>query len=143
MEQTITAFFRQYQQHFQQGLQGTADMAAVAASYAPAFIAASPAGVSTGHNDVQLPQVMEQGFARYRQLGTRDMLLREVHVVPIDALHCLAHVGWTASYARDGQGDIRIDFEVHYLMQLLDGKPKIFGWVAEDEEALLREHGVV
>ena len=86
---------------------------------------------------------MEQGFARYRQLGTRDMLLREVYVVPIDALHCLAHVGWTAIYARDGQGDIRIDFEVHYLMQLLDGKPKIFGWVAEDEEALLREHGVV
>jgi len=35
-----------------------------------------------------------------------------------------------------------IDFDVHYLVQKLDGDPKIFGWVSGDEQALLRKHGI-
>ena len=63
--------------------------------------------------------------------------------MPIDELHCLAHVGWTASYAKAGQGDIVIDFEVHYLVQEFDGEAKVFGWVSGDEQALLKERGVI
>jgi hypothetical protein len=29
------------------------------------------------------------------------------------------------------------------LMQQLDGEPKIFGWVSGDEQALLRQHGIL
>jgi hypothetical protein len=35
-----------------------------------------------------------------------------------------------------------IDFDVHYLVQQLDAEPKVFGWISEDEQALLREHGI-
>ncbi len=36
-----------------------------------------------------------------------------------------------------------IDFDVHYLVQNLEAKAKVFGWVAGDEEALLKEHGII
>jgi hypothetical protein len=71
------------------------------------------------------------------------MRIRDVRVSPIDEHHCVAHVAWTASYARQGQADATIDFDVHYLVQKLDGEPKIFGWVSGDEQAILREHGII
>lgn len=143
MDKHIHEFFRQYVEFFRQGLRNEADLDQVASSYASAFIAASPAGVMAGYNDGQLQQVMQQGFERYRQMGTKDMALRGVRIDPIDEHHCLAHVAWTATYARDAAPDTAIDFEVHYLMQQLDGTPRIFGWVSGDEQALLRQHGIL
>ena len=142
-EKFIHEFFKRYQDFFRQGLKNEADMEQVASSYATAFIAASPAGVMAGQNDKQLKQVMSQGFERYRQLGTKDMVLRGVRIDPIDEHHCLAHVAWTATYDRGATPDVSIDFDVHYLVQQLDGEPKIFGWVSGDEQALLKQHGIV
>jgi hypothetical protein len=55
----------------------------------------------------------------------------------------VAHVAWTATYARKDQPDVTIDFDVHYFVRTLDGKSKVFGWVSGDEQALLRKHGIV
>jgi hypothetical protein len=55
----------------------------------------------------------------------------------------VAHLGWTATYARKDQPDIAIDFDVHYLVQTLDEMPKVFGWVSGDEQELLRKHGII
>ncbi|MOA64116.1 hypothetical protein D3C78_1900710 [compost metagenome] len=56
----------------------------------------------------------------------------------------MAHVAWTATYARKDQPDVAIDFDVHYFVQTLDREaPKVFGWVTGDEQALLREHGII
>jgi hypothetical protein len=115
----------------------------VASLYASEFIAASPAGVTTGKNDDQLKQIMTQGYARYRAIGTRAMRIRHIRLSPIDQHHCMAHVAWTATYARKDQNDTAIDFDVHYLVQKLDGDAKVFGWVSGDEQALLRKHGIV
>jgi hypothetical protein len=142
-EKRVREFFERYQDFFRQGLKGKADMEQVASSYATAFIAASPAGVNVGQNDEQLRQVMWQGFERYRQIGTKDMTLRAVRIDPIDEHHCVAHVAWTATYDRGAAPDARIDFDVHYFMQQLDGEPRIFGWVSGDEQALLRQHGIL
>jgi hypothetical protein len=45
-------------------------------------------------------------------------------------------------FARKGQTDVTIDFDVHYLVQKLAGEPKIFGWVSGDEQEVLRKHGI-
>jgi hypothetical protein len=71
------------------------------------------------------------------------MRIRNVRLSPIDEHHCVAHVAWTATYARRDQADAAIDFDVHYFVQKLDGEPKVFGWVSGDEQALLREHGII
>jgi hypothetical protein len=142
MEETIRRFFERYERLFNQALAGQADMNEVAGMYAAEFIAASPAGVMAGKNDEQLRQAMAQGYERYRALGTKNMRLRNVRISRMDDQHCVAHAAWTATYARAGEADIVIDFEVHYLVQVIEDVPKVFGWVSGDEEAVLREHGV-
>jgi hypothetical protein len=52
-------------------------------------------------------------------------------------------VAWTAVYARTGESDIAVDFDVHYFLQSLEDAPKVFGWVSGDEQALLKERGVI
>jgi len=143
METSVRKFFERYESLFKQSLGGDIDMDEVAALYASEFIAASPAGVMTGKNDDQLKRVMAQGYAHYRAIGTKEMRIRNVRLSPIDEHHCLAHVAWTATYARKDQSDVAIDFDVHYFVQKLDGEPKVFGWISGDEQALLREHGII
>ncbi|MBZ9856304.1 nuclear transport factor 2 family protein [Mesorhizobium sp. CA13] len=143
MEMSVKRFFERYQQFFKASLGGSMDMDEAASLYTSEFIAASPAGVVTGKNDDQLKQVMAQGYAHYRAIGTKEMRIRDIRISPIDEHHCVAHVAWTATYARKGQADVGIDFDVHYLVRKLDGEPKIFGWVSGDEQALLKKHGIV
>ena len=143
LEISVREFLERYARFFNGALAGTVGTDELADLYAAEFIAAGPAGVMTGKNDERLEQVMAQGYARYRALGTKAMRIRDVRITPIDERHCLAHVAWTATYARSDRTDLAIEFDVHYLIQILNGTPKVFGWVAGDEEALLREHGIV
>jgi hypothetical protein len=143
METAVKKLFERYERFFMQSLGGNIDMDEVASLYAREFIAASPAGVMTGKNDEQLKTIMAQGYAHYRAIGTKDMRIRNLRMSPIDEHHCVAHVAWTATYSREHRPDVTIDFDVHYLVQKLDGEPKIFGWVSGDEQAVLREHGVI
>ena len=143
MENAVRKFFERYESIFNRSLGGDMDMDAVASLYASEFIAASSAGVKAGKNDDQLKQVMAEGYARYREMGTKEMRIRNIHVSPMDEHHCMARIAWAATYFRKDQPDIAIDFDVHYFVQKLDGEPKVFGWVSGDEEALLRKHGIV
>jgi hypothetical protein len=143
MEASVRKLFEKYERLFNQSLGGTMDWGEVATLYASEFIAASPIGVMTGKNDDQLKQAMTQGYAHYRAIGTKNMRIRNVRLSPMDDQHCVAHVAWTATYTRKDQSDLAIDFDVHYLVQELDGEPKVFGWVSGDEQALLRKHGII
>jgi hypothetical protein len=142
MNTRVREFFDRYGSVFRRALQGDTDMNELAQLYAPEFIASSPAGVASGKNDEQLKQVMAQGYARYRDQGMRDMQVRGVRVSAIDEDHCIAHVAWEATYAREGRPHVIIDFEVHYFVRGLCAEPKVFGWVSGDEEALLKKHGL-
>ncbi|MBB4399917.1 hypothetical protein GGD52_000629 [Agrobacterium tumefaciens] len=143
MEASVRKLFERYERFFNKSLNGDMDMEEVASLYASDFIAASPAGVMTGKNDDHLKQVMMKGYERYRTIGTKEMRIRDIRISPIDEHHCLAHVAWTATFARKRQPDAAIDFDVHYFVQRLDGAPKVFGWASGDEQALLKEHGIV
>jgi hypothetical protein len=143
METSVKKFFERYEQVFNKSLGNDMDMDEVSSLYASEFIAASPTGVMTGKNDDQLKQVMAQGYARYRAIGTKEMRIRDVLISPMNEHHCVAHVAWRATYVRNHQPDIAIDFEVHYLVRMLDREPKVFGWISGDEEELLRKHGII
>jgi hypothetical protein len=143
MEASVRKFFERYESLFNQSLGGDMRMDEVAALYASEFIAASLAGVTAGKNDDQLKRLMAQGYARYRAMGTKEARIRNIRLSAIDDRHCVAHVAWTATYARKDQPDAAIDFDVHYFVQTLEGEPKVFGWVTGDEQALLRKHGVI
>ena len=142
METSVRKLFERYERVFNAALHGDVDMNNVAALYAADFIAASPAGVMTGKNDEQLKQVMAQGYARYRAIGTKEMRIRGLRISPMDEHHCVAHVAWRATYVRNDKPDVTIDFDVHYLVQQLGAEPKVFGWVSGDEQAVLKDHGI-
>lgn len=143
MEQAVRTLFALYERSFRQALAGNPDPEAAARLYAPEFIAASPAGVRAGRNDAQFLHVMAEGHARYRQIGTREMRIRGTAISPIDDHHCVARVGWAATYARDDLPETVLDFDVNYLVQVLEGTARVFGWVTGDEEALLKRHGII
>jgi len=142
MDADVGKLFERYERCFNQALAGDTDMEEVAALYASEFIGAAPAGVRAGKNDDEFKAVMAQGYAHYRAIGTKGMRVRDVRISPIDDLHCVAHVGWSATYARKDRPDVTIDFAVHYFVQKLNGEAKVFGWVSGDEQAVLDAHGI-
>ena len=140
---SIKEFFLRYERFFMQSLDGDLDANEISSLYAEEFIAASPIGVMSGKNDRQFQQALMQVYEQYRQIGTKGMTVRNVKISPIDEFHCIAHVAWTAIYSTVEKPNISIDFEVHYLMQNLDDRPQIFGWISGDEQKLLKEYGVI
>jgi hypothetical protein len=114
-----------------------------ASFYATAVIGAAPAGVMAAQNDEQFRLVMQQGFEAYREMGTKDMRIRGIDITPIDELHCQARVSWTAVYDRGDYPDTSIDFDAHYLVQQVRETPQIFGRISGDEQAVLKEHGII
>jgi hypothetical protein len=142
MEERVRELFARYEQVFRRALHGYADVGEAARLYAAEFIAATPSGVMTGKNDERLAKVMQDGYAHYRAQGMKDIRLRGLRIAPIDEGHCLAHVSWQATYARENRPEVAVDFEVHYFVQTLASGPKVFGWVSGDEQKLLKERGL-
>ena len=116
-KENVQELFQQYQEFFRNAIKGEVDMEQGASFYATAAIGAAPAGVMVAQNDEQCRLVMQQGFKASREMGTKDMRIRGIDITPIDELHCLARVSWTAVYDRGGDSDTSIDFDVHYLVQ--------------------------
>lgn len=143
MDEAVQKLFARYEALTRNALAGDLDAAEVTGIYASEFIAASPAGVMAGKNGEDLVQAMIQGFAQYRAIGTRKMQIRGLRLSSIDEHHCVAHVAWTATYVRDDLPETAIDFDVHYLVQVLDGVAKVFGWISGDEQALLKDRGIL
>lgn len=140
---TLEKFFQRYERFFMQSLNGEIDGDEMWELYAPEFIAASPMGVLAGKNDTDFRQALSAGYEQYRKIGTKGMHVRGVGMSQIDTFHCVANVSWTASYETANKQQIDIDFDVHYLMQELNGKIRIFGWISGNEQELLKQHGVI
>ena len=140
---SLEKFFQRYERFFMQSLNGEINGEETSELYAPEFIAASPIGVQAGKNDAAFCQALSDGYKQYRKIGTKGMCVRNVEMLQIDELHCIASVAWTASYQAANQQQIDIDFDVHYLMQELNGKLRIFGWISGNEQELLKQYGVI
>jgi len=140
-QRLVHDLFERYEREFNQGLQGQADLDAIAGLYANAFIAATPAGVFGGDNDDKLKDATTQGFQRYRDTGCRRMDLRGLETKPFDALHALARVDWSALYEVNGERKA-IPFTNLYLVRVEGDDAKVFGWITGDEAALLKQHGI-
>ena len=142
-KEKVQELFQQYQDFFRNAIMGEVDIEQGASFYATAIIGAAPAGVTASQNDDQFKLFLRRGFEAYREMGTKDIHIRGIDITLIDELHCLARVSWTAVYDRGDNPNTSIDFDVHYLVQQLQETPKIFGWVSGDEQAVLKEHGII
>lgn len=142
-KEQVEKFFQKYEQFFMQSLRGKLNPDEITELYAPEFIAASPMGVMTGKNDIDFQKTLSYGYEQYRKMGTIGMHVCKIKVYPIDEYHSVAHVSWRASYQKSDKSRVDIDFEVHYLMQEIKGKLRVFGWISGNEQEVLKEYGII
>lgn len=141
MEPQVRTFLEGYGRLTNRGIAGDIDGAALAACFANSFVASSPAGVMGG-NAEGLADVIADSLRTYARIGATAFQIERIGVEPLDDLHALARVGWRFDYSKDGrEGQIR--FTNLYFVTTASGEPKIFCWITPDEQAALREHGLV
>ena len=140
---TIAAFFAGYVDAFNRSLGETVDTEGIQRHFSACFVGAGPQGVQCGQNDEQFVEMLQQGYAFYRQVGTSAMAVRDVTTIPIDDAHWLARVAYRAHYLKPGGEPLELDFEVSYMLAERGDTYEIFAFVTGDEMALYREHGLL
>jgi hypothetical protein len=137
-------FFRRYVEAYQRSLAGSVDADTIRSFFAEAFLALGLDGtVMAGKNDASFEQTLVQGFRFYKAIGTTRMTVDRVETSPLHAGHDRVRVFYVAHYRRRDGSALSIPFDVVYLLQRRREGPKIFAFIAGDEMALYREHGLV
>ncbi|MDP3738107.1 MAG: hypothetical protein Q8R02_12000 [Hyphomonadaceae bacterium] len=143
MPHNIPAFFESYANLYNRALAGESVFDEIMDRFSAKFIAAGPQGVSTGKQDATFRRTLQKGYNFYRQIGTRKMTAKRVETTPIDANHTMAKVFYGADYIKGDGSPLKIEFDVTYFLDTSRVKPKIFGFVAGDEMAIYRQHGLI
>jgi hypothetical protein len=141
--ETSDAFFAAYVASFNRSLGSEVDVDGMRAYFSECFIGAGPDGVRCGENNTDFGDVLVQGYAFYRSIGTRRMVVRAITTTPIDETHQMARVDYRATYATPSGEMVTIDFAVTDFLTARDQTFTIFGFVAGDERALFRQHGLL
>lgn len=145
LETRIRAFFKGYETQYRRALKSPdgVDSRKVASHFASYFVESSPGGAHGGRNGWMFRFMITRGFAFYRKIGTRDMTLEVVEVTPIDARHATAKVAWEAHCVRRDGTAVTVPFTHVYFLREERRALKIFAYVADDQQKLLEDHGLV
>jgi len=138
----IEQFFEAYEKRFAEGLAGHTVAEETAEAFAGFFVEASPAGISGGKNDQSFLDAVPKGYEFYRSIGITRMEIRQIDITELNELHYMVEVYWESFYEKDGRAD-SIEFSVIYFLQYLNGSLKVFAYITGDEQAVLKERGLV
>jgi len=145
-EQTLRGFFDAYAARFNAALKPPYDVdtAGMTAAFAPYFVESSPVGVQGGKNGLLFRLLLPRGLAHYKAIGTTSMDIGDLQITPIDGQHYMCRVHWDSRYVRVSDDTAqRIEFDNIYFVRVGDEGPKIFAFITGDEEAVLKQHGLV
>lgn len=142
MPHNIPAFFDSYANLYNRALAGENVFGDIAAQFSPRFIAAGPEKILTGKPDAALRRQLTKMYTFYRSIGTKKVTAKRVETTPIDASHVMAKVFYCGEYRKEDGTELKIPFDITYFLDVSTRKPKIFGFVAGDEMALYRQHGL-
>ena len=143
-EQQLEHFFDQYASRFNKALHGEqTDIEGTASAFSEHFIEASPLGVHCGKNDQEFRTAIPKGYAFYQSIGITfmDMLSKEITI--LDHYHSMVNVHWRANFNRKDNSTGKIEFEVIYFLQSRENTHKIFAYITGDEQAVLKEDGLI
>lgn len=140
----IDRFFKDYEKGFQDSLSGApVDADKVAAGFAEYFIEASPKGVMGAANDKQFKESIPRGYEYYKSVGTKSMKVAAKTVTLLDEWHAMVKIHWASEYLRKDGENVSIDFDVIYFLQKIGDAPKIFAFIAGDEQKVMQENGLL
>jgi hypothetical protein len=143
-KRNLEEFFSKYEANFNAAIHGDERMVAQAVQrfFADCFVESSPAGVVCGQNNNDFIARVRQRFEFYKEIGSKGMSITSKDITLLDDLHASVKVYWRYSYEKNGiEGSI--DFHNVYLLTLVDGEPKIFAYIAGDEQKALKLHGLI
>jgi len=136
--------FTEYAAAYERSLSGPVDTKAIRSFFAENFVAAGTNGqVTCGSNDEVFEATLEKGYSFYAAIGTRSMRVERVEAEQIYEDHDKVRVFYRATYERKDRSLLQVAFDLLYLMQRREDGPKVFAFVAGDEMALYRQHGLV
>ena len=61
----------------------------------------------------------------------------------LDNFHEMTKVRWKSSFVKKDNSKGSIEFENFYFTQTKEIEPKIFTYITGDEQAVLKEHGLI
>jgi hypothetical protein len=145
IERRLLSFMVDYETRVNRALEEhpVVDVEATADAFTCCFIAATPNEVVCNENDAAFRASIPRGFEFYRSIGTRSMRIASLDVNELDELHAMVKVRWNSLYRRPDKSEVRVDFDVIYLIRLTGEEPRIFGYITGDEDRLLRDHGLI
>lgn len=139
----IKDFFNDYELSFKNGLAGNEDTGTFASFFADCFVEANPKGVSCEKNNEELRKSMATGYERYRKMGTKEMTIQAIVSSKLLEFHYMAKVDWLSIYKKQDNSVVTIEFRVVYLLQDTNNMLKIFSYITGDEEAVLKQYGLI
>ncbi len=144
-DQRVRAFFQAYETRVNRALkeQPEIDIEGTAGAYTECFMEAHPGGVMCFQNDDQFRSAVPQLFESQRRLGAKSMTIADLTLTPLNDNHTSVKVRWNAHYRLQDGRDIRLELDEIYFVQVRDGEPKIFAYIAGDQDQLLKAHGVI
>jgi hypothetical protein len=130
----LKAFFEQYAQAL-----NAASVEQISAAFAAQFIASGPGYSKCVTNDVQFRAVITQADQFYRQNGMASLQIGAYKDSPLDGSFVLVQVEWRV-FGSDG-GEL-FTFEASYVVQEIDGTPKVILSISHNEQQRMREMGL-
>lgn len=143
-KQQIDNFFNQYSEIFNHAIKtAVPDMEQTAGLYAECFIGANPLGVQCGRNDREFRSVMLKGYAFYKEIGIISMEILSKEITILDEFHTMTKVRWKSNFIKKDNAKGEIQFENIYFTQTKENQHKVFAWITGDEQAALKEQGLI
>ena len=135
MDERIKALFADYGKSFSAlALQDQAQL------YADSFIAAGPKGIISQTKDEFLKNA-DKAAAFYRKVGQESAEIKSMKETWFSDNYVMVTVHWAAHFKKLAKP---AEFDVSYLVQLTDKKPKIILFIShEDEEEAMKELGLL
>ena len=139
------AWFRAYAEAYTRSLDGEVEVETIRGFFAETVLALGVDGslnpASTA--DKAFADMLIQMYAFFRSIGTRRMSVERVEVSPLYDNHDRVQVFYKADYRKPDGTALTIPFDLVYLIQRRKTGPVIFAFIAGDEMAEYRRHGLV
>lgn len=86
---------------------------------------------------------MDKGYAFYRNIGITSMDIVSKTITPLDNFHTITKVRWKSNFIKKDGLKSSIEFENIYFTQTKDSQHKVFAYITGDEQAALKEAGLL
>ncbi len=136
IDQKLQRFFTEFERAI-----GENDFEKLGALYADSFISAGPSGSAIRTRTDLLAQA-RNASTFYEGVGQTSLKILSMQQTSITGCYSLIKVSWGATFR--ATGDRIVEFEDSYVVQAIEGTPKIIALIAhQDERAVLKRLGVI